>query len=555
MKKTILLLPIFFLLTSLQQSQAQAAGDFQSVGSGKWSDVTVWQTYTGSVWVAAIAPPSNESGTITITAGDSIAVTANTYADQLVVTQGAILHVTAGRLVLMNGPGTDLTVKGLLINDVVTQISSDTLTGGSTIDYQGDSLFQAGGISPYITFDGPNKQVLAGGGYFGGMALNNANNLYINGSASFGSVAFTTGKIVASGYFIMGQYNSGFTGQSATSFIDGKALFIAYTNDPLSITFPMGKGTEYLPVTFNVKQDVNAQTEIGIEIKDSAAPLFTLPSSLDKVSSVHYYKLQNFGPGNIVNASLGLTYDSTDGVTDPANLRIAHSDTAGGANKWVNLGGTGSAVKDGTIITTVNFTTSGVFALANALGGINILPVHFIKFNAVAGKQGVGLTWTTADEVNTHYFNVERQSAPGNWLTVGNVNANKNPGVNNYAYTDVAATGNGSYVYRIKEVDKDGSSYLSNQIMVRIQGDNKMNVNLMYPNPVRDVLHYYVSASDNNRVILTITSLQGKIFGTQRSNANQTLQLGVKNLPAGVYLLNFTNEATGEKIVKKLVKL
>jgi hypothetical protein len=119
----------------------------------------------------------------------------------------------------------------------------------------------------------------------------------------------------------------------------------------------------------------------------------------------------------------------------------------------------------------------------------------------------------------------------------------------------VAATSNGSYVYRIKEVDKDGSSYLSNQIMVRIQGNNKMSVNLMYPNPVRDVLHYYVSASDNNRVTLTITSMQGKILGMQRCSANQTLQLGVKNLPAGVYLLNFTNEATGEKIVNKLVKL
>ena len=44
MKKIILLLPIFFLLNSLQQSRAQAAGDFQSAGSGKPENIIAKMT-------------------------------------------------------------------------------------------------------------------------------------------------------------------------------------------------------------------------------------------------------------------------------------------------------------------------------------------------------------------------------------------------------------------------------------------------------------------------------------------------------------------------------
>ena len=51
----------------------QATGDYQSNGVGMWDAAATWQTYNGSAWVAAAAPPTG-SENITIQATDSVDV-------------------------------------------------------------------------------------------------------------------------------------------------------------------------------------------------------------------------------------------------------------------------------------------------------------------------------------------------------------------------------------------------------------------------------------------------------------------------------------------------
>ena len=54
----------------------QVTGDYQSSGSGNWNAATTWQTFNGSSWNTAGAPPDSNARTITIQTGHTVTVTA-----------------------------------------------------------------------------------------------------------------------------------------------------------------------------------------------------------------------------------------------------------------------------------------------------------------------------------------------------------------------------------------------------------------------------------------------------------------------------------------------
>ncbi len=557
MKKHLPLLFFVVLALLAQKAQAQAAGDYRSIAAGDWSSISTWQMFDGANWLPAVAAPNQLSGVITVR--DSVIVTGNDSADQVVVSPTGVLNIQ-GTLYLFDGAGTDLQSNGRLIVSLGGTLDADN--GNVTVVYSSAAEFDIeGAVKAAVTFNGTAMQTINGSygsGYVGPpITLNNASNLTLTGDIGLSGVNFIAGKILALGYFVIGQYTgSDFTGQGPASFIDGNVVCIVYDSSRAYFNLPMGKGNEYLPLQFFVKVPPTAnESGFTITIHDTAPPAFTLDTSLTRVSVVRYYNISNPGNTSIDTASLQLSYDAADGVNDPANLRIAKSDTTGGTNNWLNLGGIGTAAPNGSITSTVNFKSLGNFVLANAKGGTNTLPLHFISFTANPNKQSVLLNWRTASEVNTNYFDVERTDGGNNWVTVGSVTANRNSTTNAYAFTDATVSGATSYVYRIKEVDKDGSFYFSNDALVRLTGIGKMTVTSLYPNPAKDVVNYYVSAAQNDNITVTVTAADGKMISAQHATANQPSQVVINNLAKGTYIITFANESTGEKVVKKIVKM
>jgi hypothetical protein len=78
------------VLLSMSTVVAQVSGDYQSNGTGNWSDATKWQSYNGSSWVTASASPTG-SGTITMRGTDSM------YFDVPVTITGT-LRMSGGKL-------------------------------------------------------------------------------------------------------------------------------------------------------------------------------------------------------------------------------------------------------------------------------------------------------------------------------------------------------------------------------------------------------------------------------------------------------------------------
>lgn len=372
-----LLLAISFLSTSVP-SWGQVTGDYRSLNSGLWSDPNTWQRFNGIQWKRVTSVPDFTDGTISILSGDTVTSNSDVMVDEVIVNNGGTLMITTSpsRFILHDGVGTDLICNGSMSVDANTQIINDTTPGSSTasIEYKNGVLTNSGGIGPVITFKGIVPQKIAGNGYMGPIILNNVTNLQITGSTSCRSLQFINGKVLVkgSGKLIIDQYGNAFTGQNATRFIEGTVVCVIYDTGKVSFSLPVGSNNSYLPMTFSVKQDAPVQTGFQINIVDSPSISRSLPPSLDKVSTVRFYKIRrlpSLPTSNLLESSLQLSYNDDDSVTDPFSLRIAKSN---GTN-WVNVGGKGTGSPIGTITSSKNFTIVGNFVLANATGGTNPL--------------------------------------------------------------------------------------------------------------------------------------------------------------------------------------
>lgn len=89
---------------------------------------------------------------------------------------------------------------------------------------------------------------------------------------------------------------------------------------------------------------------------------------------------------------------------------------------------------------------------------IGILPVELLSFNAVDAPAVVQVNWVTASERNTSHFVVERSADAEEYAVVGTVPAaGESYAVLHYAMDDAHPLHGLSY-YRLKQVDRDGST-------------------------------------------------------------------------------------------------
>ena len=112
-------------------------------------------------------------------------------------------------------------------------------------------------------------------------------------------------------------------------------------------------------------------------------------------------------------------------------------------------------------------------------------PVELVSFNATLLDNNVKLDWTTATETNNSGFEILRFTQNDNeWKTIGFV-----PGFGtttepkSYSFIDEDVT-TGTYKYRLKQIDFDGTFTYSNEIEVEVDFTPKEFVLYQnYPNP------------------------------------------------------------------------
>jgi hypothetical protein len=204
------------------------------------------------------------------------------------------------------------------------------------------------------------------------------------------------------------------------------------------------------------------------------------------------------------------------------------------------------ALRQGSGSPTLTIDALGVttaFPLADA----GPLPVTLTSFTAQASGRAVQLAWQTATEVNSDHFVVER-SLDGRTFTllqsVPAAGASATP--RTYSTLDAHATGATQLYYRLRSVDRDGTSAYSAVQVVML---TPAAVGLaLFPNPTTTNATTLVGASVGARI--QVLDAVGRVVTTATADATGAAELKLPaGIASGVYVVR-----TGTQALRLLVK-
>ncbi|MFZ1805688.1 MAG: T9SS type A sorting domain-containing protein, partial [Cyclobacteriaceae bacterium] len=497
----------------------------------------------------------------------------------LVVNRDINFTSTGGRLMQLQGNSVaSITVA----RDVVFNA---TAAGQEQIQLNNSARFRIGrnfvrGGTPYGTlisngtstvefFTNTYLQTLAPSGGAGGDAFT-YNNLTINntrittpqvtlgGAVTVnGNLMLTSGVVSTTVTNILNLKNATTTSIGSTSsYVDGPMTYEVATSTPNTIrNLPLGNNGSYRPAILRVTHtDATPVVYTAQHYMQSAGALgYTLPGTLEKVSGVRYWTINRSAVANLTGAQVTLYYGigTSDGVTDPANLRVAKTNGAG--TTWFDVGGTGSAAGTGTITSSL-FTTFSTLTLANATGGTNPLPIELKSFDVFYDGSEVQLEWTTASELNNDFFTIQRsvdgQEFESLYTVAGNGTTTE---VHNYFATDVQPLDGISY-YRLKQTDYDGTSTFSGIRKVEVEYTGQVTFDV-YPNPTDGVNTFVKLLGASEEIRITVNDLVGRnilsIIAPVAQGNERIIPLDIESLPQGIYII--TISAGTRSISKRLM--
>ncbi len=172
------------------------------------------------------------------------------------------------------------------------------------------------------------------------------------------------------------------------------------------------------------------------------------------------------------------------------------------------------------------------------LGGA--LPVTFSSFDAKCSNNGTVISWSTAQELNSDYFEVQRSTDGSSWKAIGRTPAAGNSSrENNYSQIDLEA---GNAMYRIKQVDKNGAVTYTG-----IERENCTVKNIstvLYPVPASDVLNVAIKSDKAVRTELAVFDIHGKLvkkLNANIQNGTNNFRIDLNGLKSGDYILRSTD--------------
>lgn len=166
------------------------------------------------------------------------------------------------------------------------------------------------------------------------------------------------------------------------------------------------------------------------------------------------------------------------------------------------------------------------------------LPVTLVSFQAQAAGANVVLTWQTAQELNSHHFDVERSLDARTFkkITVltgaGTVNH-----TSDYRYLDTHATAlaTGTLYYRLRQVDNNGQSSIGPVRTVSLGRAIHAGIQL-FPNPTTDQVTLDLSSLPAGTYSAQIFDVTGRLVQQYSLQTGQTV-LDASSLPAGSYFV------------------
>ncbi|HHP7239799.1 T9SS type A sorting domain-containing protein, partial [Longibacter sp.] len=169
-------------------------------------------------------------------------------------------------------------------------------------------------------------------------------------------------------------------------------------------------------------------------------------------------------------------------------------------------------------------------------------PVELGPFTASLDGDDVILNWTTFSETANAGFDVQQRSGDAPFRTVGQVEGQgTTQELTRYTFR-VADLAPGTYQFRLRQVDIDGSESFGPTITATINLAGRYTISSMAPNPVSARGSATLQVADAQTVTAELYDLLGRrvqtVFdGPLTSQSPTELTVDAATLPSGVYFL------------------
>jgi hypothetical protein len=185
----------------------------------------------------------------------------------------------------------------------------------------------------------------------------------------------------------------------------------------------------------------------------------------------------------------------------------------------------------------------------------DVVPVELTSFTAVISGSDVHLNWTTATETNNRGFDIERKTSL-TWETLGFVagfGTTTEP--KTYTFIDQNVS-NGKYVYRLKQIDYDGTFEYSGEVELDVNTLPSEYVLFQnHPNPFNPSTSIEFAVPKQTQLKINVYNLMGELVstiaeGTFESGFHQ-ITFNAANLSTGTYIYRI--ESSDLTISKKML--
>lgn len=189
-----------------------------------------------------------------------------------------------------------------------------------------------------------------------------------------------------------------------------------------------------------------------------------------------------------------------------------------------------------------------------------IMPVTLTEF--IGNQEGNAnlLQWHTATEQNNKGFELQRSTNGNEFSSIGFIPTQARSGNSNnilsYHFTDKQPLSGNNY-YRLKQIDFDGHSTLSNIVLIKRDKDNQLYIANIYPNPTPQQLNVALFAPTAQKVQLIITDMAGKTVQqktVQLQAGDNTTKVNVATLHSGTYFIKAICSNGCNSSVNKFIK-
>ena len=173
-----------------------------------------------------------------------------------------------------------------------------------------------------------------------------------------------------------------------------------------------------------------------------------------------------------------------------------------------------------------------------------ILPVELASFTARAIRDEVELKWETSTEINNNGFEIQRSTELKKdekepWEKIGFVKGNgTSTSAISYSFRDKNPYGGSKFVYRLKQIDFDGSYEYSTELEVELI-PARYQLFQNYPNPFNPITKLKYSLPLKSQVDLVVYNTLGEeviqLVNLEQEAGSYEVDFDATGLPSGIY--------------------